>query len=96
MQYFAYSRPEENFRPARFTLVLNRQALATWDPPNDLPGKAPNGDTSTRFTLHGVALRPGDTLTLEGIPSQDEPAPIDYIEVTPEPPQSNPAPGKPQ
>jgi alpha-glucuronidase len=96
VQYFAYSRPEENFRPARFTLVLNRQALATWDPPNDLPGKAPNGDTSTRFTLHGVALRPGDTLTLEGIPSQDEPAPIDYIAVTPEPPQSNPAPGKPQ
>jgi len=96
VQYFAYSRPEENFRPARFTLVLNRQALATWDPPNDLPGKAPNGDTSTRFTLHGVALRPGDTLTLEGIPSQDEPAPIDYIAVMPEPPQSNPAPGKPQ
>jgi alpha-glucuronidase len=97
VQYFAYRRPENGFHPARFSLVLNRQALATWDPPNDLPGKAPNGDTSTRFTLHGVALRPGDTLTLEGIPSQDEPAPIDYIEVTPEPaPKSNPAPGKNQ
>jgi alpha-glucuronidase len=98
VQYFAYRRPDTNFvvHPARFNLMLNRQILGTWFPPNDLPGKTPNGDTSTRFTLHGVPLRPGDTLTLEGIPDQDEPAPIDYIAVTPEPPQSNPAPGKPQ
>jgi len=97
VQYFAYRRPEEAFHPAHFALDLNRQLLATWFPPNDLPGKAPNGDTSTRFTLHGVPLRPGDTLTIEGIPDQGEPAPIDYVEITPEPaPKSSLAPGKPQ
>ena len=86
MQYFAYRRSEEpSVNPAPFTLVLNRQLLGPRFPPNDLPGKAPNGDTSIRFTLHGVPLRPGDTLTIEGIPNQDEPAPIDYVEITPEP-----------
>lgn len=92
VQYFDYRRGASTF-----TLQLNQQTIATWTADNTLPGEAPDGDTSTRFTLHGVPLRPGDTLTIEGIPDQDEPAPFDYIEVTPEPaPQSNSAPGKPQ
>ncbi|MGA7522455.1 MAG: alpha-glucuronidase family glycosyl hydrolase [Acidobacteriaceae bacterium] len=84
VQYFAYRRAENPFHPAQFFLLLNRQAIGMWFPPNDLPGEAPNGDTSTRFTLHGVPLRPGDVLTIEAHPNDGEPAPIDYIEVTPE------------
>ena len=88
MQYFDYRQGASTF-----ILQLNQQTLATWAADNTLPGEAPNGDTSTRFTLHGIPLRPGDTLTIEGHPDGAEPAPIDYIEITPEPaPHSNPAP----
>ena len=80
VQYFDYHRGVSTF-----TLALNQQTIATWTADNTPPGKAPNGDTSTRFTLHGIPLRPGDALTLTGRPDDSEPAPIDYIEITPEP-----------
>jgi alpha-glucuronidase len=64
-------------------MLLNQQIVATWTADNTLPGQAPNGDTSTRYTLRGVPLRPGDVLTIEGQPDDGEPAPIDYMEITP-------------
>ena len=79
VQYFDYRQGI-----SIFDLRLNRQHLASWSADNTLPGEAPNGDTSTRYTLHGVPLRPGDILTIEGHPDDGEPAPIDYIEITPE------------
>ncbi len=84
VQYFDYRRGA-----SAFALQLNQQTIATWTADNTLPGEAPNGDTSTRFTLYGVPLRPGDTLTIEARPNDGEPAPIDYIEITPEPAPQN-------
>jgi alpha-glucuronidase len=89
VQYFDY-----HHGASTFDLKLNQQHLATWSADNSLPGEAPNGDTSTRFTLHGVALHPGDVLTIEGIPAKDEPAPIDYIEITPDAAHPAPAPDR--
>jgi alpha-glucuronidase len=79
VEYFDYLHGDSTYR-----LLLNQQTIATWTADNTLPGDAPNGDTSTRYTLHGVPLRPGDVLTIEGRPDGGEPAPIDYLEVTPE------------
>jgi alpha-glucuronidase len=79
VQYFDYRQGASTFR-----LLLNQQSIATWTADNTLPGQAPNGDTSTRYTLHGVPLRPGDVLTIEGHPDDGEPAPIDYMEIVPE------------
>jgi alpha-glucuronidase len=79
VEYFDYRQGASTFR-----LLLNQQAIGAWTADNTLPGQAPNGDTSTRYTLRGVPLRPGDLLTIEGHPEGSEPAPIDYIEVTPE------------
>ncbi len=79
VQYFDYRQGASTFR-----LMLNQQTIATWAADNTLPGEAPNGDTSTRYTLHGVPLEPGDVLTVEGHPDDGEPAPIDYIEITPQ------------
>ena len=42
-----------------------------------------NGDTSTRITLRGVAMKPGDVLKIEGHPDDGEPAPLDYMEISP-------------
>jgi alpha-glucuronidase len=86
VQYFDYRHGASTFR-----LLLNQQTIATWTADNTLPGQAPNGDTSARYTLHGVPLRPGDVLTIEGHPDDGEPAPIDYLEIVPE---ENTAPGK--
>ena len=80
VQYFDYMRGNSTFH-----LLLNQQTIATWTADNTLPGEAPNGDTSTRYTLQGVPLRPDDVLTVEGHPEDREPALIDYIEITPEP-----------
>ncbi|HTW49793.1 MAG TPA: alpha-glucuronidase family glycosyl hydrolase [Acidobacteriaceae bacterium] len=79
VEYFDYLRGASTFR-----LLLNRQPIAAWTADNTLPGDAPNGDTSTRYTLQGVPLRPGDVLTVEAHPDDGEPAPIDYVEITPE------------
>jgi alpha-glucuronidase len=72
VEYFDYRQGASTFQ-----LLLNRKAIGTWTADNTLPGQAPNGDTSTRYTLRGVALRPGDVLTVEGHPDGGEPAPID-------------------
>jgi len=80
VQYFDYRQGVSTFR-----LILNHQTLATWTADNTLPGEQPNGDTSSRFTLPGVPLRPGDVLSIEGQPNDGEPAPIDYMEMTPQP-----------
>ncbi len=79
VQYFDYLRGASTFR-----LLLNGQPIAAWTADNTLPGEAPNGDTSARYTLQGVPLRPGDVLTVEGRPDDGEPAPIDYVEITAE------------
>ena len=78
VQYFDYPQGASTFE-----LYLNNQKVGTWRADDALPGRAPNGDTSTRYTLHGVPLRSGDVLTIEGHPDDGEPAPIDYIEITP-------------
>jgi alpha-glucuronidase len=79
VQYFDYREGVSTFH-----LLLNQQTIATWQADNSLPGEKPNGDTSSRFTLRGVPLRPGDVLTIEGHPDDGEPAPIDYMEISPE------------
>jgi alpha-glucuronidase len=81
VQYFDYLHGASTFR-----LRLNDQPIAAWTANDTLPGDAPNGETSTRYTLQGISLRPGDVLTVEGRPDDGEPAPIDYIEITPEAP----------
>ncbi len=80
VQYFDFRQGASTFQ-----LLLNHKQIARWTAINMLPGQAPNGDTSTRYTLHGVPLRPGDVLTIEGHPDDTEPAPIDYIEIVPQP-----------
>ena len=79
-----------DFRGAasKFELVLNGKVIGQWLADATLPPAANDrqldGSTSTRFTLASpVQLKPGDTLALRGIPDGDEPAPVDYVEITP-------------
>lgn len=77
---------------SHFELLLNGRTIGRWVadavlPPARIDSRL-DGSTSTRFTLPpSVELKPGDTLVLRGTPDGDpttgEPAPVDYIEITP-------------
>ena len=71
---------------AQYELLLNGKPIAHWAANNIVPpavsDKKLDGHTSTRFTVHGVWLAPGDRLVLSGVANGAEPAPVDYIEIT--------------
>jgi alpha-glucuronidase len=71
---------------SKFTLDLNGKPIGSWLADDTLPPARvdlqPDGETSTRITLPNIALKPGDTLTLHGVPDNTETAPVDYIEIT--------------
>jgi alpha-glucuronidase len=68
---------------AHFSFTVNAEQKAAWTASAQLPSRLPHGDNSTRYTIRGIELRPGDTLRVEGTPDRDDPAALDYIEVTP-------------
>jgi alpha-glucuronidase len=68
---------------AHFALSLEGSPIALWAANATLPSRRPDGDNSTRFTAHGVALKPGDVIRVEGTPDGPDPAALDYIEIEP-------------
>ena len=71
---------------SQYDLLLNDKLIAHWTADAILPpavvDKRLDGSTSTRFTVQGISLKPSDTLVLRGTPNGEEPAPVDYIEIT--------------
>lgn len=65
-----------------YNVYLNNKLLKGWHADDLLPGDQMSGDTSTRITLHGIFLKPGDILKIEGHPDDGEPAPLDYLEIS--------------
>jgi alpha-glucuronidase len=76
VQYFDVSPGE-----AEFQVRLDRELLASWKADAHLPGRTLNGDSSTRYTIPHVELRPGQVITIEGLPDQEDRAAIDYVEL---------------
>jgi alpha-glucuronidase len=71
---------------AKFALTVNDQPAgpnASWSADALLPTPHPHGDNSTRHILHNVTLKPGDTICIMGTPNANDPAALDYIEITP-------------
>ncbi len=66
---------------AHFALSVQGSPIALWAANATLPSRRPDGDNSTRFTAHGVALKPGDILRVEGEREGPDPATLDYIEI---------------
>lgn len=78
VQYFDLNNGESRFR-----VYVGGQMVDEWMADAHLPGTKPNGDTSTRRWIPGLALRPGDEIRIEGAPNGGEAAPLDYIEIYP-------------
>ena len=68
---------------AHFALKVNGQSAAAWAADAALPSTRPNGDNSTRYTVHAVDLKRGSILRVEATSDGTDPAALDYIEVTP-------------
>jgi alpha-glucuronidase len=68
---------------AKFSFAVNGRDKAKWAADEILPSRTLHGDNSTRHVVHGVELKRGDVLRLEGAPDKDDPAALDYVELTP-------------
>jgi alpha-glucuronidase len=71
---------------AKFALSINGQQPskdASWSADAMLPTPRPHGDNSTRHIVYNVALKPGDTIRIDGSPDGKDPAAFDYIETFP-------------
>jgi alpha-glucuronidase len=76
VEYFDQSNGVSTFR-----LMVNKQRVAHWKADAHLPAFRPSGSSSTRRVILGVALRPGDEISVIGVPDGGEHAPLDYIEI---------------
>jgi alpha-glucuronidase len=77
VQYFDFDHGA-----SRYTLQVNGMAIDEWTANDTLPSDKMDGHTATRRVVHGVALHKGDTIRIIGAPDGEEPAPLDYIEIT--------------
>jgi len=76
VQYF-----DQNNGAARYRVWVNDQMVDEWTAADHLPTQKIDGSSSTRRTIGGLALRPGDRIRVEGWPDGGEVAALDYIEI---------------
>ncbi|MGB8910972.1 MAG: glucosiduronase, partial [Candidatus Sulfotelmatobacter sp.] len=79
VQYF-----DQNNGVSKYRVFAGQRLLDEWLANASLPATEPNGDSSTRRTIRGIILRPGDELRIEGFPDREERAPLDYVELHPD------------
>ncbi|MGH9741476.1 MAG: alpha-glucuronidase family glycosyl hydrolase, partial [Candidatus Acidiferrum sp.] len=70
---------------SKFRAFIGDQLIDEWVADDNLPATKPNADSSTRRRISGLALRPGDTIRIEGMPDGGERAALDYVETHPLP-----------
>jgi alpha-glucuronidase len=75
-QYFDQANGVSHYR-----VFVNRQLVDEWSADLRLPTFRMDSSSSTRRTISGIALRPGDEIRIEGKPDGGEPAGLDYIEI---------------
>ena len=68
---------------SQFRVFVDDKLVADWKADASLPSVKPNADSSTRYRIHGVALKSGDEIRIEGFPDADERAAVDYLEILP-------------
>jgi alpha-glucuronidase len=72
---------DQNNGISTFSLYVGDQLVDEWKADDHLPSRKPDGSSATRRVIHGLALRPGDQIRIEGSPDGQEYAPLDYIEI---------------
>jgi alpha-glucuronidase len=72
---------DQNNGKSKFRMLVGDKVVDEWVADDHLPATKPNGDSSTRRRIAGLALRPGDTIRIEGVPNGEEHAAVDYVEI---------------
>ncbi len=72
---------DQNNGKSKFRVLAGDKVVDEWVADDHLPATRPNGDSSTRRRIAGLALRPGDIIRVEGVPDGEEHAALDYIEI---------------
>jgi hypothetical protein len=78
VQYF-----DTNNGASSFEVRIGNQIVAQWSGSARFPTRKPDGSSSTRQIIRGVALRPGDQIQIVGIPDGGATAALDYLEIVP-------------
>jgi len=66
---------------AHFRVIVGKQVIDEWAASDRAPARRLDAGASSRRVITGVALRPGDEIRIEGVPSGIDPAALDYIEI---------------
>lgn len=66
---------------SHYKIYVGAQLVDEWAADDHLPSWKPDGSSSTRRVIRGLALRPGDKIRIEGQPDGQEYAPLDYVEL---------------
>ena len=72
---------DQNNGVSRFRVFVGEQLIDEWAADDHLPTRKIDSTSSSRRVIHGVALRPGDEIRIEGVPDGGEPAGLDYVEI---------------
>jgi alpha-glucuronidase len=75
---------DQNNGVSRFRLWIGNQLIDEWTAADRLPTQKIDGSSSSRRTIAGIALRPGDQIRIEGVPNGGEIAALDYLEILPD------------
>ncbi|MBI4874234.1 MAG: glucosiduronase [Acidobacteria bacterium] len=68
---------------SQYRLFVGEQLVSEWQAADTIPTVRIDGHSSTRRTVRGLALRPGDEIRVTGAAQGGENAPLDYIEIRP-------------
>ncbi len=72
---------DQNNGVSRFRVFVGAQLIDEWAADDHLPTRKIDSTSSSLRVIHGVALRPGDEIRIEGVPGGGEPAGLDYVEI---------------
>ena len=75
---------DQNNGISHFRLLVGGQVIDEWSANNRLPTRKIDAGASSLRVIHGVALRPGDEISIEGMPAGGEAAALDYVEIAPD------------
>jgi alpha-glucuronidase len=76
VQYF-----DVNTGAAKYRVKVGGKIAGEWVASDRIPTRKLDGSASSRVVITGVELKPGDEITIEGVPDGQETAALDYIEI---------------
>jgi alpha-glucuronidase len=72
---------DQNDGASTYRILVGNQVVDEWTAADRLPTRKIDSSSSSRRVVPAVALRPGDSIRIDGVPEGPETAALDYIEI---------------